>query len=525
MKKKFLNSLLVVLSFFLVITAADALTAKAPAEVPDENALLYAAVDSNFDFSKIKFTTTNGTEVAAMNNMKKIMLATGIIDGSVPELNANWFSAYCLDGSEKYPNTGYALMAPYLSTDQTRFEAALRAAFYNMTNSADHLGGRALYELIDTAKDYTGDPIIDFVIPDGQAYDYAKAMSDLVNNKEVTVTLTNVTYSNLSTNQLKTFTAEELSTALYGDGTKPFEVTITRENMLFNMYTSTKMPTTKNYNHALWIIEHSYPTFDLNTAIQLAGGDVQTLLNEVKALHPEATDDEAATLMENYVYSTVQYAIWKAVDGKDSLGTELGDSLVGSTELNKLYQYLIADRAEYATYGSQEFGASFGLNFPKGKDIIAKETKEYYKYGPFSITSGLVSYETATVTAKGNVKGAKMVDVAGNEITKVNRDQEFYVIAEKDANITTLDVEIATDDGYVFEPSSNRGRIYYSNYALGQNVLSGGIIKPVTATQSFSLEFNPKTGVEDVAILLVITLVSFAIGYFVLKFNNQPVQF
>ena len=72
------------------------------------------------------------------------------------------------------------------------------------------------------------------------------------------------------------------------------------------------------------------------------------------------------------------------------------------------------------------------------------------------------------------------------------------LLLKKDANITTLDVEIATDDGYVFEPSSNRGRIYYSNYALGQNVLSGGIIKPVTATQSFSLEFNPKTGVEDV---------------------------
>lgn len=525
MKKKFLNSLFVVLSFFLMITMTDALTAKAPGEVPAENESLYATVDSNFDFSKIKFKTTTGDEVAAMDNMKKIMLSTGIVDGSVPELSANWFSAYCLDGSEKYPSTGYAVMAPYLSTDQTKFEAALRAAFYNMTNTSDYLGGRALYELIYTAKDFTGDPIIDFVVPDEQTYDYTQALADLTAGKEVTVTLTSVTYTNLTTNQLKTFTAEDLSAALYGNGNKPFEVTITRENMLFNMYTSTKMPTTKNYNHALWIIEHSYPTFDLNASIQMAGGDVQTLLNEVKALHEGVSDEDATTLMENYVYSTVQYAIWKVVDGKDSLGTSLGDSLVGSTELNKLYQYLILDRAEYATYGSQEFGASFGLNYPKGKDIIDKETNDYYKYGPFSVTSGLVSYETATVSVKGSVSGVKIVDAAGNEITKINKDQDFYVIANKDANITSLNVEVATDDGYVFEPASNRGRIYYSNYALGQNVLSGGIIKPVTASQSFELLFNPKTGVEDVAILLVITLVSFAIGYFVLKFNNQQVQF
>ena len=49
---------------------------------------------------------------------------------------------------------------------------------------------------------------------------------------------------------------------------------------------------------------------------------------------------------ENYIYSTVQYAIWNANGGVDANGNKLGDTLKGSTQLNTLYQYLIKEAAK-----------------------------------------------------------------------------------------------------------------------------------------------------------------------------------
>lgn len=530
MKKNFFRTLLVLFAFAFVLGTVDAKTAKAPTVIPDENAVLYADVDDTFDFSKIKFSTSNGSgEFSGKTNMRKIMLSSGYVeDAASAVLNDNWFSAYCLDGTYKFPMTGYAFLSDTHTEAEKLFNDALNASFYNMLNTPNTLGNYTLYELIAEAKDYKSEAIIVFEIPDGATFDYQGTLNSIKAGNEFTANVLSVTYAKTDGSSLKTFEAAELSEALYGDATKKFEVVVNKDNMMFNKYTTNKMPNTKDYNHALWIIEHTYPTFDLNTSIQMAGADVQALRDEIALLHAASapSDDELTELVENYVYSTVQYAIWYVYDGvvDADTGYTLGNNLTGSTQLNILYKYLIKDREEYNTYSTKTFSSTFGLNYPDPKEILVKETDDYYKYGPFSITSGLVSYDSATVKAEG-AKGVKMVDVAGNEITSVNAEQNFYVIADKDANVTNVSVEIATENGYVFEPANNRGRVYYSNYPLAQNVVTGGIVKPATATQSFELVFNPKTGVEDVAILLVITLVSFAIGYFVLKFNNQPAQF
>ena len=46
----------------------------------------------------------------------------------------------------------------------------------------------------------------------------------------------------------------------------------------------------------------------------------------------------------------------------------------------------------------------------------------------------------------------------------------------------------------------------------------------IDASAVLNVDIGPATGVENVAILLVITLVSFSIGYLVLGYKNKPVE-
>ena len=91
---------------------------------------------------------------------------------------------------------------------------------------------------------------------------------------------------------------------------------------------------------------------------------VEQIKNELKTIKACTAKDELATLfgvtaeevtpekcteeynnllatskLEDFVYSTVQYAVWYANGGVDSNGNAIGNTLEGSGELNKLYQY------------------------------------------------------------------------------------------------------------------------------------------------------------------------------------------
>ncbi|UKI58525.1 MAG: Cys-Gln thioester bond-forming surface protein [Clostridium sp.] len=115
------------------------------------------------------------------------------------------------------------------------------------------------------------------------------------------------------------------------------------------------MKNTYDYNHALWILEHSYPTLNVNEALNEAGADITSLKTEIGALHSGESIDIDKTI-EDYVFVVVQFSIWRAT-GATIDGVKIGNSLTGTNgvelkELNKLYQYLNQDREIYNNYGS-----------------------------------------------------------------------------------------------------------------------------------------------------------------------------
>ena len=52
--------------------------------------------------------------------------------------------------------------------------------------------------------------------------------------------------------------------------------------------------------------------------------------------------------------------------------------------------------------------------------------------------------------------------------------------------------------------------------------MSGGKLNVTNISTNFSDDYNAKTGVENVAMLLMVTLVAFSLGYMVLSFKAKP---
>ena len=119
----------------------------------------------------------------------------------------------------------------------------------------------------------------------------------------------------------------------------------------------------------------------------------------------------------------------------------------------------------------------------------------------------------------------KIVDKLGNEITKFENGLEFYISVPKSEKISEINLKATADNALVFEPAENRGKIYYSRYPFFQNVVVGGKVNTTSVVGTIKLQYNPSTGVTNVALLFVVTMVAFGIGYLVLNYKNKPVTF
>ena len=561
MKKKILLAFLTLFVAFVAVINVNAKTAKAPSAVPDEGDTLYGLLDDSFDFSKITFSNADGTgTIPGKSDMKKIMLtANPVMTGTTEDdvLGDSWFTVYCLDGNLKFPMFNIFDFALYDATDTDAALAySVMFALFNEIDLHD-----AFLKVVDSSftPDVSG---IKYDLPDGTTS--AELLSNLQSGQEITVNVTELVYDSTTNLNVTAADFSKDTTAV----TYPF--TFSKEDIMMSKYTA-KALSTKNYNHALWIIEHSYPTLDIVSSLKLADADYDSLVTEITGLHTEATSEEITELLENYVYATVQYAIWK-VNGYVYNGTDtLGDTLNGSIELNKLYQYLIKDRNEYENYSSLEFGEKLNLVQPKEDKLIAEETKESYTYGPYSVTADFLSVGDINVSISNEVKNkvdnntntskdqnvstpsasisnndnivamgsddvvkasqmtsasnaCSIIDKSGNALTIIAPNQEFYVKCNKSANIANVTINVKSAGALTFYPTSNRGRIYYSHYAAAQNVISGGKIVTNDINLDFDLIFNPKTGVENIAILFVISLIAFSLGYLVLSYKNKPVE-
>ena len=166
------------------------------------------------------------------------------------------------------------------------------------------------------------------------------------------------------------------------------------------------------------------------------------------------------SILDDYEYSTVQYAVWRANGGVATGGDKIGDKLNGSVQLDILYQYLIKNRPEYKNYLNFKFDNSLKLNRPTKE--IYKETDTHYIYGPFTVGYNMISNKEVTVSIEGSSDGVSLVDEAGNSITSIKPEQKFFVKAEKAKKITNLKINVKAEDALTFVNEDDRGRIYYS---------------------------------------------------------------
>ena len=522
MKKRFFNIVFIISLFLISIVGVKAYDkAKAPSTIPALDSKLYGtrSNDDKFDFSAISFKDGSST-LSGKNELYKIKLSDGYVNaGSYSKkLNNNWFSAYCLDPNLKYPIYGIGRRisesATEMPNDQNVFEAAVLAALFNSVNSND------MYNLFKRINEYSMDSDFEYTIPseyESSETKYKDMLTAVLNGEEVKIGFKKYTRTDLVNSV--SLTGSEINELLGKTGDE-YEVSLTVENIYFDHYLTRNLGNTVNYNRVLWIIEHSYPTLSLSRLYSDAGVNEATLNSQLLALsgNDDLTNEEK---IDGYIYSTVQYAIWKVLDIKIE-GNTIGSTLEGSSELNKIYQYLIKDRSIYTNYGSKTFTSNISVTKPKGNEIY-EETTESIKYGPYTITSDMISTGDITLSLNTN-ENVKIVDSNNNKISKVNENEKFYLVVNKTNKSNSIILTATATNGYTFEPSSNRGRIYYSVSPLVQNVVSGGIIKSASASVTLDILVNVNTGVPNIGLLFIVTLAIFTGGYFLIIKTNKKVE-
>ena len=572
MKKKILLSVLTLFIFtlFMVNVNADdelpdsalnisnAVEAKSPTTVPKAGTNMLGTVTNIFDFSKIKFTTTTGTENGKSNLRKIIIGSLNASAGKATEettdeakLNkalTNWFTAYCLDGTKRYPENGmysvkmyvqgYALYETY--KHYILNENGIPTGVNPNYDAEKAATGRTLMVKSIVKAAAINDPNFAQYY-DRSGYNNFENIEFTINDNELTVgemtfenveekVLWNMKYGNaLSYSFPVTITKIKISntdTLANEEISMNYNLTVKPIDVIFDKYIvndSTNKVGAAEYTKALWIIEHTYPSLSLSDALSLVYADYDTLKGQIAEIYGLTDEKEITVATENAVYGTIQYAIWTVA--KTTHDGVIYTGVQNSTELNKLFEYLVQDReipSDYAT--GMSFTNKLTVNTPdEGKELYSK-TNDIYTYGPFSATYNSLAGTniTATITTEGT-DGGKIVDKDGNEITEVEPGQQFFVQLPKNAKLGNVSISLgATITKFV--PDGLRGRIYQPIFTLGQNVMSGGSIETSDINTSFDIVINAKTGVEDVAVLLIVTLVAFSLGYLVLSYKTKPVE-
>ena len=499
MKKKILLSViaLFVMSIFTVVVNAEAVislpfkdyTAKPPTTIPSVGTNVNAVTTDGFDFSGVKFKDANGNEISGKTDLQKIIIAEGTaslgtIDDAQNDFNFNstfsdWFTAYCLDGTKKYPQYGMLRYGAYGSDleagdDEALVNDILGVAMANDSTKQSYFNTAASY-----LDDYY-DPAFTYELPAtvvGSSNTTADSAADIAaefgENHQVTVTVTSICFTELALSNQKKIcfvTDETVKDSLLGvtrfeplvSGSTATTMNISAKlnDLAFAKYV-TKNNTDSgisvtNFGHALWIVEHSYPTLPIRTAVEASGANYDTLLTEIKTANSSLSDAEAGKVAEGYVYGTVQYAIWK-VTGYKVEGVTLGNQITNYEELDKLYSYLIQDRDVYSGYVNPSVYTNeiTTISPEQGKELY-KKTDSAFIYGPFKANYNalLENPNKMSLTIKNEDKtGIKLVDKDLHEISSVAANEEFYISVDKKASVGSVAVGLSLDNVVTFSPA------------------------------------------------------------------------
>ncbi|UKI58524.1 MAG: hypothetical protein L6V81_03785 [Clostridium sp.] len=63
-------------------------------------------------------------------------------------------------------------------------------------------------------------------------------------------------------------------------------------------------------------------------------------------------------------------------------------------------------------------------------------------------------------------------------------------------------------------------RFIIQKYPFFQNIVVGGKVNKTNVVGTIKLEYNPNTGVTNVALLFVVTMIAFGVGYLVLNYKK-----
>ena len=523
MNKKVLYLTMFIGLFFGFMFTVRALPVKAPTNIPTTGSDVYGIIDgTTFDFSKITFTTSTGGTLVGISDLKKLRLATSYLydNNNDVDLNSSWFSAYCLNEDDKYPDTNLAYIMTQTNDAHRTFDravvTALREKAYtetgikNLLEPTKHLAFASL--TLTVPSEYMNGEEIDYGRIINALYD------DSTNSLSIEVSISSLVYVTISSSPVENkITGSDLNNAV-GNTTDGdvYKLALTKDTVLYNKYKVATMP--KENNGVLWVLEHSYPSLSMDVMFANAGISRDTLLQELTTL--EGSESDATSKLEDYVYATIQYAVWKVADSTVE-EVKLGGELQGSTELNKLYKYLIKTR-DYSKYGTQTFENKISVVRPKNKSEIFenKKNSSTIKYGPYSFKSSLLGYEKINLTSTNS----KIINASGVELSYVKEDEEFYVLVNKKEVSGEVKITATVSGGYSFEPATNRGRIYYAHDPLVQSVGTGGIIKDAPASTSFTIITSPKTGIESVGTVFILSLIIFSLGYVLITYRNKSYQ-
>ena len=492
-----LVGLLVFCTSFINVNAKAAYPKSNPTVGKD----LYATVDEEFDFSKVKFG-----EAVGSGSLKKIFL--GDFVSSDPYNLNNSFTAYCLDASKTYPDRGYQNVSK--KTNWTVDAKIINTLIATLFNSEF---GYKKAELIG----YKGVPSADY---EGvTANDLATALENCRTNADCTLPTGIKINSIMVSKSDNSFNSMDLNQ----------NINLTLEKALYEKYKVEQANTAnvKGYEQAMWIISNTYPMITIDNMLsKINGVTLDGIKDDIKKLEGTVSDE----LIDSYIYSIVQYAVWHVTGSRDAenntIGNEISatDSSITIPNLAKLYSYLITEGKKHDIYDP----GTIKINVNKPEKPVEKETSTEITSGKYSFSTDSSLVKTIVVSIENNEDGnIKLLDSDNKEMTlingiyELNSGEEFTISVPRKSNITKVTIN-AYAKGEIYDVSSARK---YSPYlVLNQSFITGRMTTEIDTSATLNVDIGPATGVENVAILLVITLVSFSIGYLVLGYKNKPVD-
>lgn len=540
----------------------------------------YGTVTDYFNFSPVKFLDTSGNEVSGDAYLNKIIVGElGTITGNnsakkqsgesneqyVNRLLTNYFTGYCLDKNLKYPEYGLFNSHAYadgveadgsynaLVADVANFRGEIvKAAVINdptFTNIANKLLDEFNGDLTGLQMIHSDQQIAGYIadsIPTGHIDEFGPYFMGDTQSPDIKI---GISYIGFNIGEKKVFFASNeethddlensypdasvyyLTGSAYSEEFYPLKTNL--PELAFQKYK--KSDAGNKHNHALWIVENSFPTLDVDTTLSLAGVNKADFDAKIKSLYSEANDNNIAKYEKMIMFGIVQYAVWQVegakVDGH-KLAPTMTSAATATDPFDILYRYLTQAEVPSNYDRPTAYSNKITVTKPDSKKALTNKVDpagKYDFYGPYKATySALVEDGTKiSYTIKNNKNNDfKIVDSNFKDIKELGKDQQFYIAVNNKLTKGTVNIDLTVKNVTTFKPEGNRGKIFSPVLGMSQNVLVGGRVTQTDITGSFSQDIfkNVETGIQNIALLLMVTLVAFAVGYFVLSYKQKPVQ-